>query len=85
MGIFAQALSLPGLTLAAAIESLVAIKFFRESTVDSLPSYLNFGSHLGPVAVIFLANILFGAVYWGILYPKLFSPLRHIHGPRVSW
>lgn len=78
MGLAAQLFGLPSLTLAAAVESLIAIKFYG----DVFPKVSKLDSHLDIAAVIFLANYTFGAFFWGVLYPRLFSPLRHLAGPR---
>ncbi|KAI8623353.1 cytochrome P450 [Xylariaceae sp. FL1651] len=78
MGLLAQTFSLRSLTLAAATESLLVIKLFA----DSFPKVFNTESRLAPVALIFVANYTLGALFWGLLYPRFFSPLRHIPGPR---
>ncbi|VUC25659.1 unnamed protein product [Clonostachys rosea] len=75
MTIAAQLFSLPSLTLAAAAESLLAIKLF--------PDYYGTRSHLATVATILLINYAFGLVFWTLLYPRLLSPLRRIPGPRA--
>jgi hypothetical protein len=66
----------PSLTLAAAVEALVAIKLF--------PDYYGTQSHLAAVGTLLCANWAFGLVFWTLVYPRVFSPLRHIPGPRVS-
>lgn len=76
MTVFAKLFSFQSLTLAAAFESLLVIKV--------LPSYYSSQSHLTQVAIIFLANYAFHALFWVLVYPRLLSPLRHIPGPRVS-
>ncbi|KAI0536824.1 cytochrome P450 [Xylaria digitata] len=78
MGVAAQIFSLPSLTLVAAVESSLAIKFYA----DYFSRFLNLNAHLEIVAVIFFANYAFAALFWGLIYPKRFSPLRHLHGPR---
>ncbi|CAG9990065.1 unnamed protein product [Clonostachys byssicola] len=75
MAIAAQLFSLPSLTLAAAAESLLAIKLF--------PNYYGTQSHLATVATILLIIYAFGLVFWTLLYPRLFSPLRRIPGPKA--
>jgi hypothetical protein len=77
MAIAAQLFSLPSLTLAAAAESFLAIRLF--------PDYYGTQSHLATVATILLINYAFGLVFWTLLYPRLFSPLRRIPGPKVSY
>ena len=67
--------SFPGLTLAATVQSLLAIKMF--------PSHYSSGRQLLPVVVIFLANYVLGLAFWCILYPVFISPLRHLPGPKV--
>lgn len=75
MAVVSKLLGFPSLTLAAVIESFVAIKVF--------PDYYDSKSHLAAVFTILLVNYAFGIVFWGFLYPVFFSPLRHIPGPRV--
>ncbi|SCO91759.1 related to isotrichodermin C-15 hydroxylase (cytochrome P-450 monooxygenase CYP65A1) [Fusarium oxysporum] len=74
MAVVSKLLGFPSLTLAAVIESFVAIKVF--------PDYYDSKSHLAAVFTILLVNYAFGIVFWGFLYPVFFSPLRHIPGPR---
>ena len=69
-------LTFPNLTLAACVEGFFAIKLF--------PNYYSSSSHLAVVAFILLINYAFGVVFWVLLYPVLFSPLRRIPGPKVS-
>jgi cytochrome P450 len=76
MGQLDQILSFPGLTLAGIAESFLAIKLF--------PEYYSSQSHLSTVAVILLCNYAFGILFWFLLYPFFFSPLRNLKGPRVS-
>ncbi|KAI1421794.1 cytochrome P450 [Xylaria sp. FL1777] len=78
MGAAAQIFSIPSLTLAATVESLVVIKFYAEP----FSRFFNLNAHLEIVAVIFLVNYAFAALFWGFIYPKLLSPLRHLAGPR---
>ncbi|KAI1359098.1 cytochrome P450 [Xylaria arbuscula] len=78
MGVTAQLFSLPSLTLAATVESSIVIKFFAES----FSKIFNLNAHLQIVAVIFLANYVFAALFWGFIYPRFLSPLRHLQGPR---
>ncbi|KAF2966624.1 hypothetical protein GQX73_g6980 [Xylaria multiplex] len=78
MGIAAQIFSLPSLTLVAAVESSLITKFYA----DYFSRLLNLNTHPEIIAVIFFANYAFAALFWGLIYPKLFSPLRHLHGPR---
>ncbi|KAL2177416.1 cytochrome P450 [Thermothelomyces heterothallicus CBS 202.75] len=65
----------PSLTLAAAVEFLVAIRLFPDLV----------GSHgrLTLAAGAILVNYAFGLVFWAFLYPNFFSPLRRIRGPRA--
>ncbi|KAG9258421.1 cytochrome P450 [Emericellopsis atlantica] len=70
-----QIFSIPGLTVAALAQSLLAIKLF--------PTYYSSESHLRTVALIFLANYAFGAIFWIFLYPNFFSPLRHLPGQKA--
>ncbi|KAI0968932.1 cytochrome P450 [Xylaria arbuscula] len=78
MGVAAQIFGLPSLTLAATAESSIIIKFYAEP----FSRFFNLNAHLGIVAVIFLANYAFAALFWGFIYPRFFSPLRHLEGPR---
>ncbi|KAJ3533635.1 hypothetical protein NM208_g7896 [Fusarium decemcellulare] len=75
MAVLSKLLSFPNLTLAAIPESLLAIKLF--------PDYYGSQSHIAAVATILLANYAFGILFWALLYPVLFSPLRRIPGPRA--
>ncbi|KPM40507.1 hypothetical protein AK830_g6038 [Neonectria ditissima] len=75
MTVASELFSLPSLTLAAAVEALLAIHMF--------PSYYSSRSHIAAVFIILSANYAFGAVFWLLLYPVFFSPLRHIRGPRT--
>lgn len=76
MAVLFRLLSLPMLTLAAAIQWLLALIL----APDRVDSY----SHLWFMASILLLNYSFGIVFWLLLYPLLFNPLRHLPGPRVS-
>ncbi|KAI0521079.1 cytochrome P450 [Xylaria bambusicola] len=78
MGAAVQILSLPSLTLIATIESSVVIKFY----VESFSRFFNLNAHLQIVAVIFLVNYAFAALFWGFIYPRFLSPLRRLKGPR---
>ncbi|KAF9763680.1 hypothetical protein IL306_003015 [Fusarium sp. DS 682] len=75
MAVVSKLLGFPSLTLAAVIESFVAIKVF--------PDYYDTKSRLAAVGTILLINYAFGIVFWGFLYPVFFSPLRHIPGPKA--
>ncbi|EXL39413.1 hypothetical protein FOCG_17985 [Fusarium oxysporum f. sp. radicis-lycopersici 26381] len=76
MAVVSKLLGFPSLTLAAVVESVFAIKLF--------PNYYSTQSHLAAVATILLVNYAFGIVFWVLLYPVLFSPLRRIPGPKAS-
>ncbi|GAP87193.1 putative cytochrome P450 3A13 [Rosellinia necatrix] len=78
MGRAEQIFSIPSLTLAATAESLFVARFYP----DVFPNVFNLSTHLDIAAVIFLANYAFAGLFWGLLYPRLLSPLRHIPGPR---
>ncbi|KAI1823764.1 cytochrome P450 [Xylaria intraflava] len=78
MGVATELVSLPSLTIAAAVQSLVVIRYYA----NILPRISNLDPRLEIVAVILLANYAFGVLFWGFIYPKFFSPLRHLHGPR---
>ncbi|WXC67453.1 hypothetical protein SNK03_013246 [Fusarium graminearum] len=75
MAVMSKLLNFPSLTLAACIEGFFAIKFF--------PNYYSTQSHLAAVVTILLINYAFGVVFWAVLYPRLFSPLRRIPGPKA--
>jgi hypothetical protein len=77
MAVMSKILTFPTLTLAACIEGFFAIKLF--------PNYYSSSSHLAVVAFVLLINYAFGVVFWVFLYPVLFSPLRRIPGPKVSF
>jgi hypothetical protein len=76
MTVVSKILGFPSLTLAAVAEAFLAIKIF--------PDYYGTRSHLAAVGTILCANYVFGLIFWTILYPRLFSPLRRIPGPKVS-
>ena len=80
MGVVAEIFGLRSLTFAAAVESLVIIKFYP----DVLPRLFRLGAPLQIAVIVFLTNYAFGLLLWGFIYPKFFSPLRHMVGPRVS-
>ena len=65
----------PSLTLTAAAEAVIAVKLF--------PDYWGTSSHLAAVGTILCINYAFGLLFWTILYPRLFSSLRRIPGPKV--
>ncbi|XEV07402.1 hypothetical protein FSHL1_012689 [Fusarium sambucinum] len=75
MAVLSKLLSFPSLTLAACIEGFFAIKLF--------PNYYSSQSHLTAVVTILLINYAFGVIFWVLLYPRLFSPLRRIPGPKA--
>lgn len=83
MSFFARIFTLPNLTLAATFESLVVIKFLGNRITEIFPQF-DANNHIGIVAVVFAVNYVFALFFWGLLYPKLLSPLRHLPGPRVS-
>lgn len=76
MAVVSKILGFPSLALAAVVESFLAIKLF--------PEYYSTQSHLAAVATILAINYAFGVVFWMLLYPIVFSPLRGIPGPKVS-
>ncbi|KAI1810819.1 cytochrome P450 [Poronia punctata] len=78
MGIAQQVISFPSLTLAGAVESIYVIRHYSET----FPKLFESESHLGIAAVVFLANYAFLLLFWGFLYPRILSPLRHLPGPR---
>ncbi|EAQ84346.1 hypothetical protein CHGG_08360 [Chaetomium globosum CBS 148.51] len=75
MAIASRIFSLPGLTIAGAVEYLVIVKL--------LPDY--FGLQDGFTAIVgtILVNYVLGIVFWALLYPNVFSPLRRIPGPKA--
>ncbi|KAF3007241.1 hypothetical protein E8E14_009234 [Neopestalotiopsis sp. 37M] len=81
MSFFARIFTLPNLTLAATFESLVVIKFLGNRITEIFPQF-DANNHIGIVAVVFAVNYVFALFFWGLLYPKLLSPLRHLPGPR---
>jgi hypothetical protein len=76
MTAYSQLFGYPSLALAAAVESIVAIKLFPDSYGTT--------SHRVVGISIFGANLLFWVLFWGLIYPRLLSPLRKLKGPRVS-
>lgn len=77
MTIATQLFSFPSLTLAGAVEAFIAIKFF--------PEYWGPKGHLSAIGTLLAINNAFGVVFWTLLYPRLFSPLRRIPGPKVMF
>ncbi|SPJ73362.1 related to isotrichodermin C-15 hydroxylase (cytochrome P-450 monooxygenase CYP65A1) [Fusarium torulosum] len=75
MAVVSKILGFPSLALAAVVESFLAIKLF--------PEYYSTQSHLAAVATILAINYAFGVVFWMLLYPIVFSPLRGIPGPKA--
>ncbi|MBE3047389.1 hypothetical protein IMZ48_33725 [Candidatus Bathyarchaeota archaeon] len=75
MAILLKLFSFPSLTLAAAVVALVAIKLY--------PDYWSPQGYLKALGTIIAINNAFGVIFWAILYPRLFSPLRRIPGPKV--
>lgn len=76
MTIASRIFSLPGLTIAGAAEYLVIVKF--------LPNYFSLHDRYTAVIGTILVNYAFGIIFWALLYPNFFSPLRRISGPKVS-
>lgn len=76
MGIASRLFSLPSLTIAGLAEYFLVIKLW--------PDYLSAHSRFTAVLGTILVNYAFGIIFWVILYPNLFSPLRRLPGPRVS-
>lgn len=77
MTIISKLFSFPSLTLAAAIEALVAIKLY--------PNYWGPQGHLKALGTILAINNTLGVIFWTVFYPKFLSPLRHISGPKVRF
>jgi len=61
MAVISKLLGFPSLTLAAVVESVLAIKLF--------PNYYSTQSHLAAIATRLLVNCAFGIVVWVLLYP----------------
>ncbi|KAJ8120365.1 hypothetical protein ONZ43_g2909 [Nemania bipapillata] len=78
MGVAAQIFGLPSLTLAATVEWLIIVTLYP----DLLSRILNFGGRLKVLVFVFLVNYAFALLIWGFIYPRFFSPLRHMVGPR---
>ena len=76
MTIFSRIFSLPGLTIAGAAQYLVIVKF--------LPDYFSLHDRFTVAVGTILVNYTFGIIFWALLYPNIFSPLRQIPGPKVS-
>ncbi|KAL2150481.1 hypothetical protein VTH82DRAFT_7044 [Thermothelomyces myriococcoides] len=75
MTVASRLFGFPSLTLAAAIEFLVAVRL--------LPDLANTHGRFKLAAGVVLINYTFGLVFWAFLYPNFFSPLRRIRGPRA--
>ncbi|KAI1129265.1 cytochrome P450 [Nemania abortiva] len=78
MGVAAQVFGLRSLTFAAAVESFFIIRFHP----DLFSRVFRLGTHLEVPIIVFLANYAFALLFWGFIYPRFFSPLRHMAGPR---
>ncbi|KAI0118236.1 cytochrome P450 [Nemania sp. FL0031] len=78
MGVTAQIFGLRSLTFAATIESFIIIRFHP----DLFSNVFTLGPHLEVPLIVFLANYAFALLLWGFIYPRLFSPLKHMAGPR---
>ncbi|KAI1198251.1 cytochrome P450 [Nemania serpens] len=78
MHLAAQFFSIPSLTLAAAVETLIVVKFYG----DLFPRVFGSNSHMEIAVVILLANYAFAGLFWGCIYPQFLSPLRHVDGPK---
>ncbi|KAJ4303882.1 hypothetical protein N0V88_001480 [Collariella sp. IMI 366227] len=75
MGIASRLFSLPSLTIAGLVEYFLVLKLW--------PDYLSAHSRFTAIIGTILVNYAFGIIFWAFLYPKLFSPLRRLPGPRV--
>jgi hypothetical protein len=75
MAVASKLFGFPSLTFAATAEAVLAIKLF--------PDYWGTSSHLAAVGTILCINYAFGLLFWTFLYPRLFSSLRRIPGPKV--
>lgn len=75
MAVASKLLSFPSLTVAAVAEAFIVIKLF--------PDYWGTSSHLAAVGTILCINYAFGLFFWVLVYPRLFSSLRSIPGPKV--
>ena len=71
-----QLFGLPALTLSALAEAFFIYQLWSKE--------INQHSYLHTVGAALLANYSFGIVFWGFLYPRFFSPLKHLAGPRVG-
>ncbi|KAI1155446.1 cytochrome P450 [Nemania diffusa] len=78
MGVAVRIFGLRSLTFAATVESLVVVRFYP----TLFPTIFNLGVRLEAPFFVFLANYGFALLLWGFIYPKLFSPLKHMVGPR---
>jgi hypothetical protein len=68
--------SLQGLLFQAAVEALLAVRLLPEY----LPSHNAF---LWILIRLLMLNYTLYAVYWGLIYPYFFSPLRHFPSSKV--
>ena len=76
MAIASRLFSLPTLTIAGAAECLLVIRLF--------PDCFSSHNHITAIVGTIMVNYAFGFIFWALLYPNLFSPLRRLPGPRVS-
>jgi hypothetical protein len=72
----ARILSLPGVTLGAAIEALLVTKSYPQHLPEHNPFIYAFLRFL-------VLNYALLAGYWGLIYPFFISPLRHFPSPKV--
>jgi hypothetical protein len=76
MASLSKLLSFQSVTLAACLESFLAIRV--------LPAYLESSrSPLATASLVFLGNYSLWMVFWLFIHPIFLSPLRKLAGPRV--
>lgn len=75
---FRQNFGFVGLTISSIVEFVVGVK------LQLFPEFTGEYGHLKLAAIVFACNYLFGFLFWLVLYPNFFSPLRNIPGPRVG-
>ena len=68
----------------ALLQLFVLIAVFGSLLAQTVPDYLPLRSFVLTVAVLFWIQLVAWATWRVILYPKFFSPLRHLPHPSVS-
>jgi hypothetical protein len=65
------------LTLYAAVEAFLVVKFLPQRVPEK-------NSLVWALVPLLVLNYILHTIFWGLLYPYCFSPLRDIPQPKVS-